>query len=64
MRVTREIGGKTYVGDFEVEKGMVVLSSEFGQKRAQIGSLPAELLAGMLLSEQVSAYELAKKTQQ
>lgn len=56
MRVTKEIGGKTYVGDFIVEKGMVILSSEFGQKKAQLGSLPAEHLAGMLLAEQVSAH--------
>ncbi|WP_413061541.1 hypothetical protein ACLN6N_02995 [Sphingomonas carotinifaciens] len=61
MRVTREIGGKTYVADFAVEKGVVILSSEFGQKKAQLGSLPAEQLAGMLLAEQVSAHFMASK---
>jgi hypothetical protein len=60
MRVTREIGGKTYVGDFEVDNGVVVMSSEFGQKRAQVGSLPPEHLAGMLLAEQVSAHLMSK----
>lgn len=61
MRVTREIGGKSYFGDFEIESGMVILSSEFGQKKAQLGNLPPEHLAGMLLAEQVSAYFLSKR---
>ncbi len=60
--VTRIVGGKKYHGDYAAEKSIAILSSEFGQKRAQLGSLPPEHLAGMLLAEQISAYLLKQRT--
>jgi len=39
---------------YEVTGGMVRVTSVFGAKSAQLGRLPAELLARMLLSEQIA----------
>lgn len=60
-RITRVIGGETYSGDYTVEKGMVVLVSDFGVKRTQIGSMTAEHLAGIMLSEQVSTHLMSTR---
>jgi hypothetical protein len=52
--VTRGI----YTAQFEVTGKMLKLTSVFGVKQAQLGSLPAEVLAGMLLGEQITEAKL------
>jgi hypothetical protein len=43
-----------HTAQFEEHGGMVTVTSVFGTKTAQRGSLPAEVLAGMLLGEQIA----------
>jgi hypothetical protein len=49
-----EVQRGEYSADFEVIGGMVRVTSIFGTKQTQLGSLPAEVLAGMLLGEQIA----------
>lgn len=44
-----------YSASYEVTKGMVKVTSSLGVKHAQLGRTPAELLARMMLREQVEA---------
>lgn len=49
--ITIEINGKSYSGRYEVNRKVLTLSSSYGTKSTQLGSLPAETLAKMLLRE-------------
>ena len=53
--ITIERDGKTYTGEYRVEKGMMeVTTTAGGRKRTQLGGTPAKALAHLLLSELVS----------
>jgi len=43
-----------HTAQWEEVSGMVKVTSVFGVKQAQLGGLPAEVLAGMLLGEQIA----------
>lgn len=51
--ITIDINGKSYSGRYEVKRKVLTLSSSYGTKSTQLGSLPAETLAKMLLGELV-----------
>ncbi|QDM32024.1 hypothetical protein FNL55_12310 [Tardiphaga sp. vice352] len=48
---TYEHGGRTHSGSHEISSGMIFVTTEFGQKKTQLGNLRAETLAGMLARE-------------
>ena len=50
-KVQVESDGVTYKGTYVVEKGIIRVSSGFGFKKTQLGSMPADTLAKMLLLE-------------
>jgi hypothetical protein len=47
-----------HIAEFEEIEGMVRIKSEFGTKATQLGDLPAPMVAGQLLREQVAAAKL------
>jgi hypothetical protein len=49
-------GGHT--AQFEVLGDVLHVTSEFGVKKTQLGDLPAEMLAGRLLREQIAEAKL------
>lgn len=52
--ITIEREGKTYTGEFRVEKGMVAVTTEAGgYTSTQLGASPADSVARLLLSELV-----------
>jgi hypothetical protein len=52
MQISIEKNGKLYVGSYSVSKGMLtVFTLDYGQKSAQLGLLPPEVLARTLLRE-------------
>jgi hypothetical protein len=53
--ITIERDGKTYRGEFRVEKGMMeVTTAAGGRKRTQLGGTPAKSLAHLLLGELIN----------
>jgi hypothetical protein len=53
--ITIERDGKTYRGEYRVEKGMMeVTTAAGGRKRTQLGGTPAEALARLLLGELIN----------
>jgi hypothetical protein len=53
-RVTRG----EYSANYEVSDGMVRITSVFGSKSTQLGDSDPELLAGLMLQEQITAANL------
>ncbi|MCY1369854.1 hypothetical protein D9M68_977530 [compost metagenome] len=51
--VSIELNGRTYSGRYRVEKGIITVSTMSGSKSTQLGRLPEEALARMLLRELV-----------
>lgn len=51
--VTIERDGKTYHGTYVVERGMITVRCTGGSKTTQVGNMPVEVLARLLLSELV-----------
>lgn len=49
--ISVEVGGKTYHGSYTVEQGMITVHSAGGMKTTQVGSMPVDVLARMLLHE-------------
>jgi hypothetical protein len=54
MPRTGTIASGQYSAGYEVTGGMVTVTSVFGAKSAQLGRLPVEVLARMLLREQIA----------
>lgn len=52
--ITLERNGKTYTAQYKVESGLITVYSPFGNKTTQVGSLPKDELARMLLSELIN----------
>jgi hypothetical protein len=50
-----ELEGQTYSGFFRVDKGMVLVTSNFGEKWATLGDSPAELIAQIVMRELVES---------
>lgn len=51
--VSIEKDGKTYHGSYTLDRGIICVSNMLGSKTTQLGGLPPETLAKMLLSELV-----------
>lgn len=51
LPVSVELNGKTYNGTYTVARGMITVTSVWGTKTTQVGNMPVEMLAKMLLSE-------------
>ncbi len=49
--ISVEVNGKIYKGTYEVRSKMIFVSSAYGSKTTQIGGMPQEALAKMLLRE-------------
>lgn len=52
--VETEVEGKRHTGTYVVERGMIRVSSDFGFEETQLGNMPPEALAKMLLGELVA----------
>lgn len=46
-----------HTAQFEEIDGLVKITSVFGTKQTQLGSTPAEVLAGIMLAEQIAEAE-------
>lgn len=51
--VSIELEGRTYSGRYRVERGVITVSTTSGSKTTQLGRLPEEALARLLLRELV-----------
>jgi hypothetical protein len=51
--VTIDLDGKIYQGSYSVERGMITVWAAGGSKTTQVGNIPVETLAKILLSELV-----------
>lgn len=55
--VTLIVEGRTYQADYSISRGvhpMITVSCEFGTRSTQLGGMPEEALARLILSQMVS----------
>lgn len=54
------VGGVKHTGQYWVDRKILTVSSEFGPKSTQVGSLPPDFLAKQLLRELVQSGAVRK----
>ncbi|PHJ56862.1 hypothetical protein VF14_24035 [Nostoc linckia z18] len=54
--VIYEQDGRTYTGTYKLERGIITVSFDLQDKTTQLGNMPEELLARLLMSELVNEH--------